>query len=262
MTSQFHALHQGPDILLLANAWDAGSARVVETLGAKALATSSAAVAWSHGYADGHKLPVDALAATVREIVRVVKVPLTVDIEGGYADDARGVGETVARVVGAGCVGINIEDGRDAPDLLCAKIAAARAAAEKAGAPLFINARTDVYLKNLAQGDAALPEAIRRGKLYRDAGADGFFLPGPTDTALFAAAANEVGLPVNVMARKGVAPLAELKAAGVRRLSAATGVARAALHAAREAASAFLATGESAALADAGGPSFDYNALF
>lgn len=262
MTSPFHALHQGPDILLLANAWDAGSARVVETLGPKALATSSAAVAWSHGYADGHKLPVNVLIATVREIVRGVSLPLTVDIEGGYADDAEGVGETVARIIGAGGIGINIEDGRDAPELLCAKIGAARAAAEKAGVALFINARTDVYLKNLAQGEAALAEAVRRGKLYRDAGADGFFLPGPVDTALFAAVVKEVGLPLNVMSRKGVAPLAELKAAGVRRLSAATAIGRAALHAARAAAAAFLADGDSDALATAAGPSFDYNTLF
>lgn len=262
MTSAFHALHRGPDILLLANAWDAGSARLIETLGAKAIATSSAAVAWSHGYADGHFLPVDALVGTVREIARVIDVPLSVDIEGGYADEAKGVGETVARVIGAGGVGINIEDGRLPPELLCAKIGAARAAAEKAGVPLYINARTDVYLKQLATGDAALAETLRRGALYRDAGADGFFVPGPTETALFAEIAKAVALPLNVMSRAGVASLAELKAAGVRRLSAATGIARAALEATRVAAAAFLASGESAALAAAGGAPSDLNALF
>lgn len=260
MTSAFHALHNGPDVLVLANAWDAGSARLVETLGARALATSSAAVAWSHGYADGHHLPIDALIATVREITRVVRVPLTVDMERGYADDPAGVGENVARMLDAGGVGLNIEDSTLGPDLLCAKIEAARKAAK--GAPLFINARTDVWLRQIAEGEAAVAEAIRRGKLYRDAGADGLFAPGPTETAIFAEIAREVALPLNVMARKGVAPLAELKAAGVRRLSAATGIARAAWEGARAAAAAFLETGESDGLARAGGAPSDLNALF
>jgi 2-methylisocitrate lyase-like PEP mutase family enzyme len=262
MTSAFHALHQGPEVLILANAWDAGSARLIETLGAKAIATSSAAVAWSHGYGDGHHLPIDALVATVREIVRAISIPLTVDIEGGYADDAKGVGENVARVIDAGGVGINIEDGKLTPEQHCAKIAAARAAAEKAGAPLFINARTDVYLKGIAEGEAALTETLRRAALYRNAGADGLFVPGPTDTALFAEIARAVQLPLNVMSRAGVAPLNELQAAGVRRLSAATGIARAALEATRAAASAFLASGDSSGLAAAGGAPSDYNALF
>ena len=143
----FRRLHAGPDLLILPNAWDAGSARIIETLGARAVATTSAGVCWSHGYADGHHLPVDFLITTVREITRVISIPLTCDFEGGYADDPATVGENVARIIDAGAVGINIEDGRAAPDLLAAKIAAVRKAADRAGVPLFINARTDVYLK-------------------------------------------------------------------------------------------------------------------
>ena len=140
----FRALHAGPDPLILANAWDAGSARLIASLGARAIATSSAAVAWSHGYADGHALPIEALAATVREIVRVVDVPVTADAEGGYDDDPRAAAENVGRLIDAGAVGVNLEDQGQAPDLLCAKIEAVRAVADRKGVALFVNARTDV----------------------------------------------------------------------------------------------------------------------
>lgn len=258
----FHALHAGPEILRLANAWDAGSARLVESLGARAIATSSAAVAWSHGYADGHHLPVDVLVGAVREIVRIVKVPVSVDSEGGYSDDPAEVAANIARIIDAGAVGVNLEDNVSSPDLHCAKIAAVRAVAEKAGVPLFINARTDVYLRNIASGEAATAETLRRGALYRDAGADGFFVPGPNDVALFREVAATVKLPLNAIVRKGQAPLAELQAAGVRRLSAGTAIARAAWEGARAAAAAFLADGDSDGLAARGGAPSDLNALF
>src|SRR5262245_11060736 len=117
----FRRLHQGPGILILANCWDAGSARLVGSLGARAIATTSAGVAWAHGYPDGDALPLDRLVTTVAAIVRVLEVPLTVDIEGGYSDDPGAVGEAVAAVVGAGAVGINLEDGGSPPELLAAK---------------------------------------------------------------------------------------------------------------------------------------------
>ena len=149
----FRRLHDGPDLLILPNAWDAGSARVIETLGARAVATTSAAVCWSHGYADGHQLPVEFLVATVQEITRVISIPLTCDFEGGYANDPATVGENVRKVIDAGAVGINIEDGGGDPDLLAAKIVAVRKAADAAGVDLFINARTDIYLRRLAEGE-------------------------------------------------------------------------------------------------------------
>ncbi|HYD80118.1 MAG TPA: isocitrate lyase/phosphoenolpyruvate mutase family protein, partial [Paucimonas sp.] len=136
--TRFRKLHE-EGLLLLANVWDAGGARIVERLGAKAIATSSAAVAWSHGHADGDKLPRRLLLATTAAIAQAVQVPLTVDIEGGYSDDPRQVAELVAAVADAGAVGINIEDGRDAPDLLCRKIEAAKQAAQACGIDLFVN---------------------------------------------------------------------------------------------------------------------------
>lgn len=257
----FHALHAS-GFLTLPNAWDAGSARIIETLGAKAVATSSAAVCWAHGYADGHHLPVDFLVTTVREITRVVSIPVTCDFEGGYADDAAQVGENIARVIDAGAVGINIEDGREPPELLARKIGAVREAAAKAGVNLFINARTDVFLKGLAEGEAAVAESLRRGALYREAGADGLFVPYVVEEAHIATIAGECGLPLNVMARPGLPVAAKLEALGARRLSSATGLARAALAALKTATTAFLETGDSDALSAAGGPPSDYNKLF
>src|SRR5262245_5710256 len=122
----FHDLHRGPDVLLLANCWDAGSARLLESLGAQAVATTSAGLAWAQGYPDGDALPVDRLASVVASITRVLRVPLTVDIEGGYSDDPAQVGEAVAKVVGAGGVGINLEDGASSVDLYLRKIEQAR----------------------------------------------------------------------------------------------------------------------------------------
>ncbi|WP_304176445.1 isocitrate lyase/phosphoenolpyruvate mutase family protein, partial [Phenylobacterium aquaticum] len=161
----FHALHRGPDILVLPNAWDAASAALMADAGAKAVATSSAAVAWAHGYADGDVLPVATLISALAEIARVLPVPLTADIEGGYSDDLAQVADTVRAVIGAGAVGINLEDGRRDPDLHARKIETAREAAAKAGVDLFINARTDVYLARLVEPDQAEAEAIRRGQL-------------------------------------------------------------------------------------------------
>lgn len=257
--STFHALHQGPDILILPNAWDALSARLTQEAGAKAVATSSAAVAWAHGHADGHCLPFETLAAAVREIARVVSVPITIDMEGGYADDPAGAARNVRTILDAGVVGVNLEDGLDA-GLLCRKIEAVRAEANRAGVDLFINARADVYLRG-GTGEAALQTALKNAKRYAEAGASGFFLPGPTDPAIFKAVISEVPLPLNVMARKGAPNAAALQALGVRRLSAATWLAKAAAARTYEEAAKFLREGDSDALASLAHPQ-DFNAWF
>ena len=129
-TQEFRSLHQGPGVLLLPNAWDAGSARLIESLGAKAIATTSAGLAWSRGYSDDNILPDEQLVSATREIARVIRVPLTVDMEGGYSEDPRSVAELAARIIDAGAAGINIEDGRGSKEMLCAKIEAIRDRAE------------------------------------------------------------------------------------------------------------------------------------
>jgi 2-methylisocitrate lyase-like PEP mutase family enzyme len=143
----FHKLHHQPELLILANAWDAGSAPLIESLGAKAIATTSAGVAWTRGYPDGEALPPDVLVASVAEIAPAVQVPLSVDVEGGFAQDPKAVGDVVARLIDAGAVGINIKDGCGTPDLLCAKIERAKRAGAQLVIGPFVNARTDVYLR-------------------------------------------------------------------------------------------------------------------
>lgn len=249
----FKQLHAGPDLLILPNAWDALSARVVANAGAKAIATSSAAVAWAHGYPDGNALPVPLLLATLRDVVRAADVPVTADIEAGYSDDPQTVADTVRALIDIGVAGINLEDGARSPELLCAKIDAVR----KAGG-IFINARTDEFLK----GSGNVDEAISRARRYTDAGADGIFVIGVTDAAQIAAIVQGITLPLNVMAKPGLPPAAELQRLGVRRLSAATWLARAAMKTVLERATAFLAGGDSDALAAGSVPPADYNAMF
>jgi 2-methylisocitrate lyase-like PEP mutase family enzyme len=246
---RFKALHHGAEILVLPNAWDAASAAIMADAGAKAVATSSAAVAWAHGYPDGDAVPVEKVLTTIAEVARVVDAPVTADVEGGYTDDLDAVGDFIGRVIGAGAVGINLEDGARAPDLHARKVEAARKAADAAGVPLFVNARIDVYLKGLAEGPAAFAETVQRAERYRAAGADGIFVPGPTDEDLIGRLAGAVALPLNIMLLPGLAPAARLQALGVRRLSSATAPFRAAYATLARAAAGFLETGEAAAFA-------------
>jgi len=256
----FHALHR--DFLILPNAWDAASARIVQDAGAQAIATSSAAVAWAHGAPDGNKFAVAKLVTVIEDIARVVSVPITCDAEAGYSDDPARVGETIAALIGAGAIGVNLEDGKAPHELHLKKIEAARAAAERAGVDLFINARTDVYLKQLVPEEQAVAETLRRAAAIKDAGASGLFVPAIVKPEQIAAVAEGAGLPLNVMARPGLPPAAELKKLGVKRLSAATAIFNAAMESARAATSAFLADGDSEALWSRRGAPPDYNKLF
>ncbi|WP_309092857.1 isocitrate lyase/phosphoenolpyruvate mutase family protein [Phenylobacterium sp.] len=244
----FRNLHRGAEILVLPNAWDAASAAVMADAGAKAVATSSAAVAWAHGYPDGDVLPIETVVATVAEVVRVVDLPVTADIEGGYTDDLGRLVENVTRVVEAGAVGINLEDGKRAPELHAAKIEAVKKAL---GDRVFVNARTDVYLAGLAEGHAAYLETVARAERYRAAGADGVFVPGPSDPDLIGRLAGEIRLPLNVMGWTGVPDAARLQALGVRRLSSATNPFRVAYAALARSMEAFLRDGDPTALAEA-----------
>lgn len=256
----FHDLHR-EGLLILPNAWDAGSAVVVERAGAKAIATSSAAVAWAHGYPDGEAIPADALIATIGEIVRAVNVPVSADIEAGYARDVEAVGEFVARVIEAGAVGINIEDGRESPDLLCAKIERVRRVAGRAGAELWVNARVDVYLHKLAEGEAAYDETMRRAHRYTGAGAHSIFVPGAVEESTIGKLAREISLPLNVLAWPGLPDAARLKELGVRRLSAGAGLAKAALGRTYELAEAFLRDGRSGSFGAGAAANINFNSL-
>jgi 2-methylisocitrate lyase-like PEP mutase family enzyme len=262
LAATFRALHQGPDVLVLANAWDAGSARLIESLGARAAATTSAGFAWALGYPDGNAVPVDVLAAAIATIARVIGIPLTADIEGGYSDDPQAVGETVARVIGAGAVGINIEDGSGSPDLLAAKIGAAKRAAAREGVDLFVNARTDVYLRGLVPAKQRAQEAIERGRRYREAGADGLFVPVLAKPPEIRKIVKNSALPLNVMAVPGLPKKAELAALGVRRLSGGAAIAMSVMGHAAKLATAFLAKGDSDRVGKDAMPYPQINGLF
>lgn len=243
--SVFRDLHKGSAPLLLPNAWDAGSARLVEALGAKAVATTSAGFAWALGYADGRALPFREVVASARRIVRVLNVPLSVDIENGYSDDPSTVASNVMQLIDLGVSGINIEDGQDAPLLLALKIEAIRQALSKVGADLFINARSDVYLANLGEASQRAADSIARANLYANAGADGIFLPAIVQGSDIKQVASSVPLPLNVMAVPGLPVANELGAWGVRRLSAGSGISQVVLGKAKALASTFLKDGRS-----------------
>lgn len=256
----FRQLHQGPDLLKIANVWDAGSAALVQGMGVRALATTSAGLAWALGHADGNQLPIDEHAAAVRRIARVARVPLSIDSEAGYSDDPATVAANVMQLVEAGAAGINLEDGAETPALLCRKIEAVRAAAVRAGVDLFINARCDVWLRNLAPG-RAVEEVLLRARDYAAAGADGLFAPGVTAVADIQALVQGQPLPLNVMARPALPGPDELQRLGVRRLSAGSAIAEAAWGRAQRAAAGFLAEGGGAELFDGATPYPQINAL-
>lgn len=258
----FDHLHGQPEPLRLPNAWDAGSARLVEHLGAQAIATTSAGVAWSLGYRDGDVLPLDQHLAAVERIARVLTVPLSVDIEGGYADDPRQVSGHVARFIAAGAAGINIQDGAGSPDLLCQKIEQARAVADRLGVRLYINVRTDVYARGLVEPQVRVEETLDRARRYASAGADGLFVLGVVDREEIRAIAAGTRLRLNVIAWPGLPPVGELGALGVRRVSAGSWLPQQLWARTAELASGFLADGCSQPLIEGAAPYAQVNGLF
>jgi 2-methylisocitrate lyase-like PEP mutase family enzyme len=233
------ALHVAGDPLVLVNAWDAASARVVASApGCAAVATASWSIAAAHGYPDGEQIPRDEMIAAVGLIARSVDLPVTADLERGYSD----AGETIALAIEAGAVGCNLEDSDE--DALrpteehAARVAAARANGEELGVPVVINARTDVWLGGGIPPEERVAAAIERGEAYMDAGADCIFVPGLRDLEAIAELCTH--FPVSVF---GALPRAELAAAGVSRISYGPGGMGIALAALRREAEALLAGG-------------------
>jgi 2-methylisocitrate lyase-like PEP mutase family enzyme len=227
----FKAMHAGPSPLVLLNAWDAASAAVFARAGARALATTSAGVAWSAGYRDGERMPFADLLRTVSNICRVVNVPVSVDLERGFGADTAEVARNAAAVMDAGGIGVNIEDGIDPatnalrpPRIAAERVAAVRAVARARGVPLFINARTDVSFLPAEHPQRRFEETAERLAQYARAGADGVFVPGLTDPGEIGLLAARIDLPLNVYAGyAGVPKVAQLAAAGARRISVGCG---------------------------------------
>ncbi len=243
LARQFLSLHEGPT-LVLPNAWDAGSAAVIESAGAQAIATTSGGVAWALGRSDGEALQrYEAMEALAR-IVRAVSVPVTADVEAGYGD----VAATLAGVIGAGAVGVNLEDSRGG-QVISAKeqavqYALARQTADEAGLPEFvINARTDIYLRAYGEPAGRYQEVLTRSEVYAEAGATVLFVPGLLDLAVLEALSKASPLPIAVMAQPGGPTIAQFSDAGVRRVSIGTGLAQLAYTSALRAAQEMLTEG-------------------
>ncbi|MFF9500973.1 isocitrate lyase/phosphoenolpyruvate mutase family protein [Streptomyces sp. NPDC014656] len=232
----FRSLHTPARPLALANAWDVAGARIMEAAGAPAIATTSAGVAWSLGAPDGDRISRDLALDAVARIAAAVTVPVTADIEGGHGETPAEVADTVTRVLEAGAAGVNIEDGTRPPGTLAARLEAVRAAADRAGADLFVNARVDTYLLGLGDPATRLRDTLERARSYVDAGADGIFVPGVTDPDLIAALTGALTVPLNVLAGPGAPSVKELGALGVARVSLGSGIAEAAYAVARRAA--------------------------
>lgn len=239
----FASLHKPGDPVILYNAWDAGSAKVVAESGAKAIATGSFSVAMAQGFSDAEALPIDLAVANAERIVAAVDLPVTIDFEGAYAADPDQAGRNVGRLAAVGAVGCNFEDqviggkGLHPIAFQADRIRAIRAAV---GPEFFINARTDIFLKASrdTHDEAMVDEALERGATYADAGASGLFLPGLIDESLIERACRASPLPVNIMYMIGAPPAGRLAELGVARISHAGGPWRLAMRALKEAAEA------------------------
>jgi len=254
----FRSKHHGPRLLLLPNAWDAMSARVFVAAGFDAIATTSGGVAWSLGYADGEQAPWYEVVAATARIVRVAGVPVTADIEAGYGETPDAVMHSVSEIIKAGAAGVNLEDGAlrgpapirslaDAAD----RVRAAREAAKAAGVPIVINARTDLYLRNIGEEASRFDETIERGRAYLAAGADCVYPITLRDPATIGRLVKALAAPINVNVRAGSPSVAELEALGVARASTASQVALMVVSVTRQIADDLRATGRFDKLAPA-----------
>ena len=236
--ARLRELHRGTKILILLNVWDVASARLIESMGLPAVATSSAAVANSLGYADGERISRSEMLAVVRRISAAVKVPVTADMEGGYCNLPEGMAETAHELLEAGAVGLNLEDSHQERKLVDVslqqeKLRALKEAGRTEGVDLVLNARTDPYLLKDAGDTWRIEETVCRARAYRDAGADCIFVPGLSAAETIRRLLEESPGPLNVLAGKGGLPVPELERLGVARLSLGSGPARAALAAFR-----------------------------
>ena len=247
---RFRALHRAPKVLVLPNAWDVASARIFEEAGASAIATTSAGIAFSLGYPDGQKISREEMIGVVARIASKVKHPVSADVEAGYGNRPEDAAQTAKAVIEAGAVGLNLEDGTEDSahpiadlSLQLEKIAAVIETGRAKKIPLVLNARTDVYLRQVGSERSRFDEALRRLSAFRDAGADCLFVPGVRDLELIASFVRELRHPVNVLAGPGSPSVPELQKAGVARVSLGSSPARAAFGVARRVAQEVLTTG-------------------
>jgi 2-methylisocitrate lyase-like PEP mutase family enzyme len=237
----FLKYHHDPEMLVLANSWDAGSSKLIEACGFKAVATTSMGIAASLGYPDCEVMQLGELLAIISKIAGGVTVPVTVDLEAGYGDDIGQILNSVGKAIATGIVGINIEDSVNLSAELtderefCERISAIRAFSESLGFHLVINARTDSFYTSSRPLKEKLSESIRRGNKYREAGADCIFVQPVSDRETIAALVKEIDAPVNILVNPGIGggatppSIRELEDLGVARVSLGSGIMKATL---------------------------------
>jgi len=233
---RFRKMHGGPRILGLPNAWDVASARILEEARYPAIATSSAGIAFSLGYADGQRISRDQMLEVVERIAHAVRVPVTADMEAGYGTTVKDMVETTKAVIAAGAIGMNLEDvtGDDESSQVdtgqqVEKIRAIRDTAASLGVPLVLNARTDIYLMPIGEAATRFERTVERLRAYRQAGADCVFAPGFSSRDTIAELVKAIAAPLNILISSGCPSLAELEEMGVARVSAGSAVMRATL---------------------------------
>jgi len=274
--SRLLELHHGPGPLVLINAWDAGSAAMVEHCGLPAVASSSAAVANAMGYPDGQHLPWTQMLEVVSRMAHAVSLPVTADIEAGFSADPQQLESSIAEIIAAGAVGVNLEDALPGHEHFgplypvaeqAERIRVARRTAEKASVHLVINARVDAYWQAGVQPDAAMRNTLERGRAYLAAGADCIFIPGLRNpdhirTVVDHLQAVHPKAPVNILAVPGTPPIPELARLGVKRVSYGSGPHRAAMGLLRRMAEEASTSGTYAALTEGAVPYAEMNGLF
>ncbi len=248
-------LHYGPKILVLPNAWDVVSARILEEAGFPAIATTSAGIAHSLGYPDGERISRKEMLEVVGRIASAVKVPVTADLEAGYGKTPEEMAVTARELIAAGGVGLNLEDitGEDESShvelsLQVKKIQAIREAGEKLGVPLVINARTDIYLLPIGEESTRFDRTVERLRAYRKAGADCVFAPGLKDGATIGKLVQAVEAPLNILLLPGCPSITEMEKLGVARVSTGSGLMRAGLGHVRRVAQALRDARDASAL--------------
>jgi 2-methylisocitrate lyase-like PEP mutase family enzyme len=266
---ELRKLHGGPRVLVLPNAWDVASARVLEELGYPAIATTSAGVAFALGYPDGQRVTRDQMLEVVARIARAVRVPVTADMEAGYGITPKDMAETAKAIVAAGAVGLNLEDVTGDTEsslvetsLQAEKIRAMRETSASLGVSLVINGRTDVYhLTPIGPEATRFERTVERLRAYRAAGADCVFVPGLVDRALIEKLVKAVDAPLNILVTAGCPSIPELQKLGVARASIGSGVMRAALGLVRRIGKELLETGTYSTVFEGAIPFAEVNAL-
>jgi len=266
---ELRKLHSGGRVLVLPNAWDVASARVLEELGYPAIATTSAGVAFALGYPDGQRVTRDQMLEVVARIARAVRVPVTADMEAGYGITPKDMAETARAIVAAGAVGLNLEDVTGDTEsslvetsLQAEKIRAMRETSASLGVSLVINGRTDVYhLTPIGPEATRFERTVERLRAYRAAGADCVFVPGLVDRALIEKLVKAVDAPLNILVTAGCPSIPELQKLGVARASIGSGVMRAALGLVRRIGKELLETGTYSTVFEGAIPFAEVNAL-